>query len=90
MEERYERLRDQSLRQLSIKSELGLFVSRGMAAWMKAWGSYVPAGKKLDKNNTARRQSSMKIQDDIVMILAGMALCFTERGKDDCSNALQG
>ncbi|MBW6487314.1 MAG: hypothetical protein K0B01_14310 [Syntrophobacterales bacterium] len=73
-------MRDQALRQHTTGPGLGLFVDRGMAAWIKAWGSYAPAGEKSAKANPVQRRSSM--EPDIVMILAGMALSCAKGGKD--------
>jgi hypothetical protein len=54
-----------------------------MAAWIKAWGNYTPAGEKSKRDNPARRRPSMEIQADIVMIIAGMTFFCTKGGKDD-------
>ena len=81
--ERYEQLRSQALSQSSGGCGLGLFVHRGMAAWIKAWGNYTPAGEKSTRDNPVCRRSSMEIQTDIVMIIAGMTFSCTKGGKDD-------
>lgn len=77
----YEQLRSQALSQLSTRAGLGLFLHQGMAAWMKAWGSYVPAGEQSARDNPVPRRSS--VEPDIVMILAGMVLSRTKGGEDD-------
>jgi len=78
--ERYEQLRDQAMSRLSNGFGLGLFVDRGMAAWIKAWGSYTPAGERSARDNTAQKRYSM--EPDVVMILAGMVFSCTKGGED--------
>lgn len=77
----YEQLRDQALGELSNRAGFGLFLHRGMAAWMKAWCSDAFAREKLGEKNPRQRRSFEK--PDIVMILAGMTLSCTKRGKDE-------
>jgi hypothetical protein len=82
--QRYEQLRDQALNQLSCGCAMALFIHQGMAAWMKAWISYVPEGQRPPREDKlVQKNSSKKIQADIVMILVGMALSCTKGGKDD-------
>jgi hypothetical protein len=52
-----------------------------MAAWIKAWGSYIPLGEKSARDNPVQSRSYMK--PDMVMILAGMALSCTKGEEDD-------
>ena len=76
---RYEQLRDQALRQLSTGLGLGVFVQRGMATWITAWGSYDSA-----KDNSVGgepTQSQLYMDPEIVMILAGMAFSCTKGGR---------
>lgn len=74
--ERYEQLRGQALSQgrLSGGCALGLFVHRGMVSWLKVWGGYALAGSNPSQDNPVQSRSSIPIQADFVMILAGMAL----------------
>jgi len=70
--ERYEQLRSQALHQQATGSGLGLFVQRGMAAWITVWGGCVPLKEMPAKDNTTQNRSSLV--PDAVIILAGMAL----------------
>jgi hypothetical protein len=54
-----------------------------MAAWMKAWGSYAPAGQKQSRDDPRQSLFSIHNQTDIVMVLVGMALsCAKEKQGD--------
>jgi hypothetical protein len=77
----YEQLRDQALSQLSTKAGLGLFLHRGMAAWMKVWCNDAFAQEKSARDNPVQRRSFA--EPDIVMILAGMTLSCTKGGRDE-------
>jgi hypothetical protein len=70
--ERYEQLRSQALHQQATGIGLGLFVQRGMAAWITVWGGYVPSKEMATRDNTTPSRSSFV--PDAVIILASMAL----------------
>jgi len=79
--QRYEHLRGQAIRHLPQRAELGLFVHRGMAAWIKTWCSHATAPIKPIAGNFARDRASFK--PDIVMIIAGMVLSCTKGAQND-------
>ena len=78
---RYESLRHQAVGHLAPRAELGLFVQRGMAAWINTWGRYTPALLKPIAANPI--QGGFSIEADIVMIIAGMALSCITGVEDD-------
>ena len=80
---RYEQLRGQVLdgNQMPGSYGLGIFLHRGMASWIKAWGSIGPAAEKSTSGHLPQRQSCVAVRADIVMVLASMALsCAKEEG----------
>lgn len=87
--ERYEQLRNQVLSQLSGGAATGLLVNRGMAVWMRVWGSGDPAPERSSANTPAPNRPCTGIQSDLVMIMAGMALSWKKGHEDDGSNAFQ-
>jgi hypothetical protein len=83
--ERYEQLRSQARTQghRSRGSELSLFVYRGMAAWMEAWGDYPPAGERGSTAASAQGRSGIQARSDMVMLLVGMALACAKEKQGD-------
>jgi hypothetical protein len=78
---RYEHLRCQAIKRVPPKAELGLFVHRGMAVWIKTWASDTPARVKPIAGVPVRCRSFS--EPDIVMIIAGMVLSCTKGVEDD-------
>jgi hypothetical protein len=83
LRERYEILREQVLSQLSGGWGLGVLLHQGMAAWMQRGRSTLTEGKPARGHTTHIERATTGNQTDIVMILAGMALCCAKGGEND-------
>jgi len=83
LREGYEELRLQALTQESGGLGRQLFLHRGMAAWMN-YGSRIAEAKKSARDKSMQeRACSVGTRNDIVMLLAGMALSCAKEGRDD-------
>jgi len=72
----YEALRNRAMHGDGSSAGLTLFLTRGMAVWMRVWKEYEASTPRVISTNAdnVRVMLPADLQDDLVTVLAGLAI----------------
>jgi hypothetical protein len=72
----YEALRNRAMHNDGSSGGLSLFLTRGMAVWMRVWKEHEPSRTRVLSTNADKVQVMLPIdlQDDLVSALVGLAI----------------